>query len=102
MCLVVVMKMYYLRQVDRGDNLPLGVPQVMMALTRDGQLYEDLAQKVEKRYGISFEKERENRAQMTGPSLGVHPLANGGGKGLKTELREVDVQPVDSVPRVFV
>ncbi|KAM5549261.1 oil body-associated protein 1A-like [Rosa sericea] len=95
-------KVFHFWQVDRGDNLPLGVPQVMLALTRDGQLYEDLARNVEKRFGISFEKERENRAYMTGPTLGVHPLANGGGKGLKTELREVDVQPVESVPRVFV
>ena len=30
-------------QVDRGDKLPLGLPQVMMALTRDGQLYDHLA-----------------------------------------------------------
>lgn len=30
-------------QVDKGDNLPLGLPQVMMALTRDGQLYDNLA-----------------------------------------------------------
>lgn len=30
-------------QVDRGDPLPLGIPQIMMALTRDGQLREDLA-----------------------------------------------------------
>ncbi|KAK6930647.1 Oil body-associated protein-like [Dillenia turbinata] len=30
-------------QVDKGDNLPLGLPQVMMALTRDGQLEESLA-----------------------------------------------------------
>lgn len=31
-------------QVDRGDVLPLGIPQLMMALTRDGQLNESLAQ----------------------------------------------------------
>ena len=30
-------------QVDRGDNLPLGLPQIMMALTRDGQLYSHLS-----------------------------------------------------------
>ncbi|XP_050365149.1 oil body-associated protein 1A-like [Argentina anserina] len=95
-------KVFHFWQVDRGDTLPLGVPQVMMALTRDGQLYEELAQNLEKRYEVSFGKERESRAYMSGPNLGVHPLANGGGKGLKTELREVDVQPVDSVPRVFV
>ncbi|KAA8548329.1 hypothetical protein F0562_000013 [Nyssa sinensis] len=57
---------------------------------------------VEKGFGVSFDKERENRAYMTGPAHGIHPLANGGGKGLKTVLREVDCKPVDSVPRVFV
>jgi hypothetical protein len=31
-------------QVDRGDALPLGLPQVMMALTREGQLRQDLAE----------------------------------------------------------
>lgn len=29
-------------QVDKGDPLPLGIPQIMMALTRDGQLRDDL------------------------------------------------------------
>ncbi|ONH89661.1 hypothetical protein PRUPE_8G007500 [Prunus persica] len=89
-------------QVDRGDELPLGIPQVMLALTRDGQLRLELAIDVQMRYGVSFDEEREKRAYMEGPKLGVHPLANGGGKGLKTELRETDCMPVDSVPRVFV
>ncbi|KAL5751656.1 hypothetical protein ACOSQ2_022163 [Xanthoceras sorbifolium] len=89
-------------QIDRGDNLPVGLPQIMMALTRDGQLYPNLAQDVEERYGISFEKERENRAYMMGPEKGIHPLANAAGKGLKTNLRETDCKPVDAVPRVFV
>ncbi|EEF43767.1 conserved hypothetical protein [Ricinus communis] len=89
-------------QVDKGDNLPLGIPQVMMSFTRDGQLNENLARDVENRYGISFEKEREKRAYMKGPDLGIHPLANGAGKGVKTLLREVDCKPIESVPRVFV
>ncbi|XP_059457576.1 oil body-associated protein 1A-like [Corylus avellana] len=95
-------KVFHFWQVDRGNNLPLGLPQVMMALTRDGQLHEDLLRGVEKRFGISINNERENRAHITGPTHGIHPLANGGGKGLKTELREVDCRPTDSVPRVFV
>lgn len=37
-------KVIHFWQVDRGHSLPLGIPQVMMALTRDGQLYENLAQ----------------------------------------------------------
>ncbi|KAM1030030.1 hypothetical protein ACFX13_034671 [Malus domestica] len=89
-------------QVDRGDDLPLGIPQIMLALTRDGQLRPELARDVERRYGVSFEEEREKRAYMAGPNLGMHPLANGGGKGFKTELKEVGCMPVDSVPRVFV
>lgn len=57
---------------------------------------------MEKRYGVSFEKESENRAYMSGPELGIHPLANAAGKGLKTTLREVECKPVESVPRVSV
>lgn len=56
----------------------------------------------EKQFGVSVEKERESRAYMKGPDHGIHPLANGGGKGLKLEVREVDLKPVESVPRVFV
>lgn len=89
-------------QVDRGDTLPLGLPQVMMAITRDGQLYDNLAHDVEKRFGVSFARERENREYMSGPTHGIHPLANAAGKGLKTVLRETDCKPVDAVPRVFV
>lgn len=95
-------KVFHFWQVDRGDPLPLGLPQVMMALTRDGQLYDELASSVEQKYNHNFVKERENRAYMKGPEHGIHPLANGGGKGLRTELREVECKPVDSVARVFV
>ncbi|XP_059292930.1 oil body-associated protein 1A-like [Lycium ferocissimum] len=95
-------KVIHFWQVDRGDTLPLGIPQVMMALTRDGQLDENLGQDVEKRFGVSFSEEREKRAYMEGPAHGIHPLANAGGKGIKTVLREVDCKPVESVPRVFV
>lgn len=57
---------------------------------------------VEKKFAVSFEKERENRKDMTGPDHGIHPLANAAGKGLKTELREVNIPPATSMPRVFV
>uniref|UniRef100_A0ACD5VA34 Uncharacterized protein n=1 Tax=Avena sativa TaxID=4498 RepID=A0ACD5VA34_AVESA len=88
-------------QVDRGDALPLGLPQIMMALTRDGQLRQDLAECVEKKFGVSFQKEKENRAYMSGPAHGIHPLANAAGKGLKTGIREVDLKDAGTRPRVF-
>ncbi|KAL0560236.1 hypothetical protein IC582_000636 [Cucumis melo] len=95
-------KVFHFWQVDRGDTLPLGIPQLMMALTRDGQLDGSLQQKVEKRYGVSFEGERKKREYMSGPAHGVHPMANGGGEGLKTELRETMIPSAASIPRVFV
>ncbi|KAF3456991.1 hypothetical protein FNV43_RR01648 [Rhamnella rubrinervis] len=85
-------KVFHFWQIDRGDTLPLGIPQVMMALTRDEQLYDNLAQDVQKKHRIDFDKERENRAYMTGPTHGIHPMANAGGKGIKTELREIDLK----------
>ncbi|KAF5199411.1 Oil body-associated protein 1a [Thalictrum thalictroides] len=95
-------KVFHFWQVDKGDSLPLGLPQVMMALTRDGQLYDHLAKDLEQRYNVSFAQERQNRAYMQGPEHGIDPKANGGGKGLKTVLRETDCKPIDSVPRISV
>ncbi|XP_008775836.1 oil body-associated protein 1A-like [Phoenix dactylifera] len=89
-------------QVDLGDALPLGLPNLMMALTRDGQLDDKLAQDVENRYGVSFTKERDNRAYMSGPDHGIHPLANANGKGLKMELSQINLPALNFVPRVFV
>ena len=60
---------------------------------------------VEQRFGVNVERERKNREYMTGPAHGIHPLANGGGKGLPTVLREVDCSPNPAAPadaRVFV
>ena len=56
---------------------------------------------MEKKFGVSFEKERENRAYMSGPAHGIHPLANAAGKGLKTDIREVDLQDQTTRARVF-
>ena len=56
---------------------------------------------------MSFEEERGKRANMKGPDHGIHPKANGEGKGQKTVLREAHCKPGPmahdtSVPRVFV
>lgn len=57
------------------------------------------------RMGVDFEKQRKDREYMTGPTHGIHPLANAGGKGLETRLREVELkhdEPPRSATRVFV
>ncbi|GLT50748.1 hypothetical protein SLA2020_242110 [Shorea laevis] len=89
-------KVFHFWQVDKGDNLPLGLPQLMMALTRDGQLYDELGKNAEKQLGISLAEERGKREYMKRTTHGNHPLGNGGGKVLKTELRETECKPADS------
>lgn len=98
-------KVYHFWQVDKGHSLPLGLPNLMMAFTRDGQIYDHLLQSCAERMGVDFEKERKNREYMTGPAQGVHPLANGGGKGLEVRLREVELNndpPPPGATRTFV
>jgi hypothetical protein len=36
-------KVFHFWQYDRGDALPLGLPQLMMSFTEDGQLNPNLA-----------------------------------------------------------
>ncbi|GLJ07600.1 hypothetical protein SUGI_0070600 [Cryptomeria japonica] len=87
-------KVFHFWQFDKGDTLPLGLPQLMMAFTVDGQLHEQLATDVQERYNYSFQEEREKRQYMSGPDYGINPLGNSwtSGKGLKTVLRETDCQ----------
>ena len=51
-------------QVDRGDVLPLGVPQLMMAFVEDGQLREDLRRQRDDYYQISSQEKRQQRADL--------------------------------------
>lgn len=99
-------KTYHVWQIDKGHSFPFGLPQLMMAFTRDGQIDEDLHRNAAQRFGVDLKKEIEKREHISGLAHGVHPLANAGGKGLKTVLREVPLSPDDAVPpgaaRVFV
>jgi hypothetical protein len=53
--------------VDRGDPLPLGVPQLMMAFIQDGQLNEELVRQRDEYYKISFEEKKRLRADIEDP-----------------------------------
>lgn len=49
-------KTFHFPQVDCRDTLRIRLPQLMMALTTDGQLHSHVAKDVEKIYGVSLEK----------------------------------------------
>lgn len=51
-------------QIDRGDRLPLGVPQLMMAFVQDGQVHEDLVRQRDEYYKISSAEKKRLRADI--------------------------------------
>jgi len=73
-------KTYHFWQVDRGDILPLGKPELMMSFTKDEQVPWDKVKDRDERYGVNTEKKREIRQGIQG--LEVHEDADGcWGKG---------------------
>ena len=59
-------KTFHTWQVDR-DPIPLGIPQLMMAYTGDGQVPPVWLQKRDQSEGISVERLRSTRASVSGP-----------------------------------
>jgi hypothetical protein len=82
-------------QYDRGDTLPLGPPQLMMALTEDGMLDPALVKKRDADYGISTEaKKKARQSSITPPTSlpeGCDPWKNGR-KAPQLQAEEVDVK----------
>ena len=62
-------KTWYTWQVDRGDKLPLGIPQLMMAFIADGQVNPELLADRDKEYGITAEEKKESRADIVAPAI---------------------------------
>ena len=83
-------KTWHFWQVDRGDKLPLGIPQLMMGFTADGQVDPNLLADRDKRFKVNAAEERKKLAKVT--TRPVHPAANAWEKGevLQLELRRMD------------
>jgi hypothetical protein len=60
-------KTWHMWQVDRGDTLPLGIPQLMMGFTHDGQLDPRLIAERDQRLGVSMQDKRQARAGILVP-----------------------------------
>ena len=77
-------KIIHTWHTDQDRNLPVGAPQVMMGFTKDGQLKPELLTARDKRFNISSEEKKKNRADITMPD--VDPMANAWEKG---EVRQI-------------
>ena len=60
-------KTIHLWQIDRGDKLPFGPPQLMMAFTEDSQVNWDLIKKRDEAYNTDSEERRADRADIPEP-----------------------------------
>jgi hypothetical protein len=78
-------KTFHLWQVDKGDQLPLGIPQLMMAFTDDGQWHEDLRLRRDRRQGVDTAYLRKSRADIPAPM--DHPNADSWKSGTTYQLK---------------
>lgn len=66
-------KVYHLWQTDRGDQLPLGEPQLMTSFTDASQIPgKDLSKFVEgrdKKFGVDVAAKKEKRAHIPVPEI---------------------------------
>jgi len=77
-------KTWHTWQVDRGDKLPLGIPQLMMAFTKDGQLDPKIAAERDQLYSISVAAKKAARADIPDPK--IDPGADAWQKGSAVQL----------------
>jgi Protein of unknown function (DUF1264) len=76
-------KTWHMWQVDRGDKIPMGIPQLMMAFTKDGQASASIIAERDKLYGPSPAK-KSARADIA--DFKVDPAADGWQKGQALQL----------------
>ncbi|HEY4652488.1 MAG TPA: OBAP family protein [Pontibacter sp.] len=71
---------------DRGLELPMGAPMLMMGFTKDGQLKQGLVAERDKRFGVSTAEKRKQREDIPMPAL--VPGANAWEQG---EIRQFQI-----------
>jgi hypothetical protein len=85
-------KTWHTWQVDRGDKLPLGIPQLMMAFTKDGQLDPKITAERDKLYATPMAAKKAARADI--PDVKLDPGADAWqkGKAVQLDLKTVSAQ----------
>src|SRR4051812_41453094 len=77
---------------DQQRALPVGAPMIMMGFTKDGQIQQQLVSERDKRFNVSTEEKKKERANIPVPAIDA--LANAWEKG---EVRQFTIsQKADS------
>lgn len=79
-------KTWHTWHTDVDKQLPLGVPQLMMGFTADGQADPAMVAARDKRFGIDSAEKRKQREDIAAPP--VDPGADGGQQGKKFQIAD--------------
>jgi hypothetical protein len=85
-------KTWHTWQVDRGDNLPLGIPRLMMGFTADGQLDPARIAARDQAAGVSMATKRQARADIPVPQVAEGANAWQAGRTPQISLETVAVR----------
>jgi Protein of unknown function (DUF1264) len=83
-------KTWHFWQVDRSDKLPLGIPQLMMAFTADGQAKANIVAERDRLYGLSAAK-KTARADIADANPNPGADAWQKGQAVQLDLKTVSV-----------
>ncbi|HSU21800.1 MAG TPA: OBAP family protein [Variovorax sp.] len=78
-------KTWHTWHTDRQKTLPLGVPQLMMGFTADGQVHADMVEARDRRMGIRSADKKQERESIAAPAIapGADAWKNGGAVQLR-------------------
>jgi hypothetical protein len=85
-------KTWHTWQVDRGDALPLGIPQLMMGFTQDGQLDPARIAARDSALGVSMAEKRQARADIPVPTPAAGANSWQSGQTPQLQLAEMPVR----------
>ena len=91
-------KTFHTWQVDRGDPLPYGIPQLMMGFTGDGQADPGLVAERDRESGLDTAAKRRQRTDL--PASAVDPAADAWrlGRPQQLELGPAGAEKVEPIP----
>lgn len=81
-------KTWHTWHTDQHKELPLGVPQLMMGFTADGQISQPMVDQRDARLGIRSEDRRRDRADIPAPP--IDPGADGWQSGAVFQIADPD------------
>ena len=79
------------RTNNDGDALPMGVPQLMMGFTADGQVDAARVAERDRRFGIDSEEKRRDRQDIQAPA--VDPAADAWQRGNTIQISDPTAAP---------